>query len=94
VIDLEELRGGSDFPADLIDLAEELTASCAAPALALGLEAELPAEFLDEITATLPKALRTRALASELTGGELLSAGLRKALDELGIGEALVRSGH
>jgi DNA repair exonuclease SbcCD nuclease subunit len=96
VIDLEELRGGSDFPADLIDLAEELTASCAAPALALGLEAELPAELLDEITTTLPKGLRTRALASELTGSELLAAGLRKALDELGVGvgDALARSGR
>jgi DNA repair exonuclease SbcCD nuclease subunit len=94
VIDLEELRRGSDFPADLIAVAEELTALCAAPALALGLQAELPAELLDEVTATLPKALRTRVLASELTGGELLSAGLKKALDELGIGDGLVRAEH
>jgi DNA repair exonuclease SbcCD nuclease subunit len=88
-IDLDDLRGGSDFAADLIAIAEELATACTEPAIVPGLEPSLPIDFLDDITSTLPKALRARAMASELSAGELLGAGLMAALDELGAGETL-----
>jgi DNA repair exonuclease SbcCD nuclease subunit len=91
-IDVEELKHGADFAADLIAMTGELTERCATPALVLGLDAELPTDLLDDITSTLPKALRTRAMASELSTEELLSAGLMAALDELGAGPDLARS--
>ncbi|MGA8681160.1 MAG: DNA repair exonuclease [Acidimicrobiales bacterium] len=94
LLDLGRLRAGSDFAADLICVAEELAASCAGPSLSLGLEAELPAALLDDITATLPKALRIRAMAASPSARELLSAGLMTALDELGADESLVGAGH
>jgi hypothetical protein len=75
-------------------VAEELAASCATAALPLGLEAELPAALLDDVTATLPKGLRARAMALDLAARDLLSAGLVTALDELGAGESLARAGH
>jgi DNA repair protein SbcD/Mre11 len=86
VIDIEELKQGSDFAADLIAMASELAGRCAIAALALGLDAELPTDLLDDITSTLPKALRTRAMAYDIPGRELLDAGLMLALDELGVG--------
>jgi DNA repair exonuclease SbcCD nuclease subunit len=86
VVDIDELKGGSDFASDLIAMAEELSQRCVLPALALGLDAELPTDLLDDITSTLPKALRPRATASDMSGRELLGAGLMTALDELGVG--------
>jgi len=94
VIDLGRLRAGSDFAADLIAVAEELSASCAGPSLSLGLEAELPLELLDDITATLPKALRARAMASSPSARQLMSAALMAALDELGTDESLAGVSH
>jgi DNA repair exonuclease SbcCD nuclease subunit len=89
LIDIEELRGGSDFAADLISLAEGLAAACATPTLVPGLEAGLPLGLLDDVVATLPKSLRARALASDISARDLLAAGLVAALDELGAGENL-----
>lgn len=94
LIDLEELRGGSDFAADLIGLAEGLAAACAAPTLVPGLEAGLPFGLLDDVVATLPKSLRARALASDVSARDLLAAGLVAALDELGAGENLTGAGR
>ena len=89
LIRLEDLRGGSDFAADLIAIAEGLATVCTEPALVPGLEASLPPDFLDDVTSTLPKSLRARALASELSARQLLEAGLIAALDELGAGEPM-----
>jgi hypothetical protein len=54
-----------------------------------GLEAGLPLGLLDDVVATLPKSLRARALASDISARDLLAAGLVAALDELGAGENL-----
>lgn len=94
VIDLETLKAGTDFAGDLINLAEELAARSATQALNAGLEEELPSDLLDDVTSTLPKALRARALSSDLSGRELLSAGLMTALDELGAGESSAWEDH
>jgi DNA repair exonuclease SbcCD nuclease subunit len=94
VVDLAELRRGSDFAADLIAMSEELARMCDIPALALGLDAELPTDLLEDITSTLPKALRTRAMTSDMRGRELLGAGLMMALDELGVGVSVAGTGR
>jgi exonuclease SbcD len=86
VLDLLELKNGADFAGDLIALTEELVERCAVPALALGLDAELPLDLVDDITSTLPRTLRTRAMACDLRAGELLNAGLLAGLVELGVG--------
>ncbi len=93
VIDMEALRQGSDFVADLIEIFDDLAAEVTARGLAAGLTSDLPSDLIDEITATLPKALRARALSAELEAGDLLAAGLLAALDQLGAGESLARTG-
>jgi hypothetical protein len=94
LIDVEALRGGSDFAADLIAVAEELSVACSGSSLALGLEAELPSALFDDITATLPKALRMRATMANPSARDLLSTGLLRALDELGAGESFAEAGR
>jgi exonuclease SbcD len=93
-IDVGQLRRGSDFAADLIAVAEEIAeragstgmwdapGTCDSP-LTIG------SELLDELTATLPKALRRRA--SELANLAVLDSGLTMALDKLGAGEGMTR---
>ncbi len=83
-VDLEELRGGSDFPADLIAVAESLGRASSVPTLMPTLESCLPSDLVEEVTSTLPRALRARAVAMEMSAHELLGAGLTRALDELG----------
>jgi hypothetical protein len=93
-IDVEELKAGSDFAADLITMSHDLLRRCSTPALALGLDAELPTDLLEDITSTLPRALRARLLASHMSASELIEAGLTTALDELGAGSDLAPTGH
>jgi len=93
-IEIEELKRGSDFAADLIAMAEELAGRCAEPALALGLDTELPNDLLEDITSTLPKSLRARVMASDIRATELVTAGLMTALDELGVGTDPARTGR
>jgi len=85
LIDVEQLRHGSDFAADLISLAESLKGALSDREEGASLDSGVPQDLLDEITASLPKALRSRALALEISGEELLSLGLMTALDELGV---------
>jgi DNA repair protein SbcD/Mre11 len=87
-LDLEELRQGSDFVADLIALADDLASGSEGAGMVPGLEAELPADLLEDITTLLPKGLRSRALATDLPAGELLADGLLTAVAELATGEA------
>ncbi len=85
LVDLEQLRHGADFAADLISLAESLRSACSGHEEGTSLEDSVPRDLLDEITASLPKALRSRARAMDFTGDELLSLALLTALDELGV---------
>jgi DNA repair exonuclease SbcCD nuclease subunit len=93
-IDIEQLKSGSDFAADLIALSAELNEISGVPALALGLGAELPTDLVDDITSTLPKTLRTRAMTLEMSAGDLLEAALMTALNALGADADLARSGR
>jgi DNA repair protein SbcD/Mre11 len=94
LIDVSELRGGSDFAADLIGTFDLLVAQVAASGTGAGLDTDLAADLAEEITATLPKVLRARALSSGFDAADLLAAGLMTALDELGAGETFARTGY
>jgi len=91
-LDLATLRRGSDFAADLIETFDQLAAESAAHGTTRRLESDLPSDLVDELTATLPKALRARVLGADLDAAELLAAGLMTALDELGAGDVALAS--
>ncbi|MHB1508700.1 MAG: metallophosphoesterase family protein [Acidimicrobiales bacterium] len=85
LIDLEQLKQGTDFAANLISLAGRLSSACPGHGEGTSLDSNIPGDLLEEITASLPKALRARARALDITGDELLSLALLTALDELGV---------
>jgi exonuclease SbcD len=89
VLDLEDVRSGSDFASDLVAITEAMAGSGmrlgpAGVTTADGHE-PLAAEFLDSLLASLPRSLRERA--RDLARRDILGAGLNVALNEIGAGE-------